>query len=53
MDSFYQSFSSLFTNHLDGICFCGKGGLVNIGIAQSGKNRNRFESPLGVWTNPV
>jgi len=29
MDSFYQSFRSLFTNHLEvhssGICFCGKG----------------------------
>ena len=39
MDSFYQNFSSLFANQLKlhsrqySICFCGKGGLLNIGIA--------------------
>ena len=39
MDSFYQNFSSLFANHLKlhsrqySICFCGKGGLLNISIA--------------------
>ena len=32
MDIFYQSFSSLFTNHSDGTRFCQKGGLLNISI---------------------
>ena len=26
---------------------------MNVGIAESEKNRHRLESPLGVWKNPV
>ena len=42
MDSFYQSFSSLFSNHLEvhsrwykKLGSCAKGSLVNIGIADN------------------
>ena len=42
-----MSFKYFVLSHLaiapvqkDGLCFCGKGGLVNIGVAGAGKNRN-------------
>ena len=52
-------FSSLFINHLEQVhsrlyMFLRKRRVSWMSALQiSGENRNRFESPLGVWTNPV
>ena len=58
-DSFYQSFSSLFINHLEQVhwrlyMFLRKRRVLWMSALQmSGENRNCLESPLGVGTNPV
>ena len=52
-------FSSLFINHLEQVhsrlyMFLRKRRVLWMSALQmSGENRNRLESPLGVWTNPV
>ena len=52
-------FSSLFINHLEQVhsrlyMFLRKRRVSWMSALQmSGENRNRLESPLGVWTNPV
>ena len=58
MDSFYQNFSYLFANHWKlhsrrYYVFAEREVFWISALQMSGKSRNRFESLLGVWTNPV
>ena len=57
MDNFYQSFSSLFTfrsSFKTVSVFAEKTVLwISAQFQISDKNRDRLETPLGIWTNPV